>query len=100
MQRKKEEEAQSKEEECQRKLAYHLEVDHVATAEKQRHKNWTKTFLPLTTPPSDKEMNLIDLLPLTKRQHIQYLPQETPEACQRCEELAREIGMSAVGGKM
>jgi len=31
-------------------------------------------------------------------QHIQYLPQETLEACQRHEELAKEIGVSAVGG--
>jgi len=50
-----------------------------------------------TTPPSDEEMNLIDLLPLTKRQHVQYLPQETLEACQQREELAREIGILVIG---
>jgi len=50
---------------------------------------------PLT--PSDEEMNLIDLLLLTKRQYVRYLPKETPEACQQCEELAREMRMSVVG---
>ena len=38
------------------------------------------------------------LLPLTKRQRIQYLPQETPEARQRREELTKEMGVPAVGG--
>jgi len=52
-------------------------------------------FLP-SSPPSDKDMNLIELLSLTKRQCIRYLPQETLEACQRYEELAKEIGVSAV----
>ena len=80
--KQKEEEARLKEEECQRDLAYCLEADCVATVEQQRRKNWAKTFLPPTNSPSNKEMNLIDLLPLTKRQRIQYLPQETLEACQ------------------
>ena len=96
--RKKEEEAWSREEERQRELAHCLEADCIAAVEKQCHKNWTKTFLPPTTPPSDEEMNLIDLLPLTKRQRVRYLLQETPEAHQRREELARELGTSAVGG--
>ena len=43
-------------------------------------------------------MNLIDLPSLTKRQRIRYLPQETLEACQRREELAKEMGVSVVGG--
>jgi len=42
-------------------------------------------------------MNLIDFLSLTKRQHIRYLPKETPEARQQCEELARKMGTSVVG---
>jgi len=79
-------------------LAHHIEVDHVTAIEQQRHKNWLKTFLP-SSPPSNKDMNLIDLPPLTKRQHIQYLPQETLEACQWHEELAKEMGVSAIGGK-
>ena len=91
-----EEETQRKEEECQRDLAHWLEADRVATVEQQQRKNWTKTFLP-SSPPSDKDMNLIDLLPLTKRQRIWYLPQETPEARQRRKELAKEMGVSAVG---
>jgi len=81
-----------------RDLAKHLEMDRVAAMEQQRCKNWMKTFLPPSSPPSDEEMNLIDLPPLTKRQRVRYLPQETPEACQRCEELAREMRMSVVGG--
>ena len=79
--KKVEEEAQSREKEHQRELAHCLEANCIAAVEKQHCKNWTKTFLLPTTPPSDEEMNLIDLLPLTKRQHVQYLPQETPEAC-------------------
>ena len=38
------------------------------------------------------------LPPLTKRQRIRYLPQETPEARQRREELTKEMGVPAVGG--
>ena len=91
-----EEETWRKEEERQRDLAHQLEADHVTAVEQQRRKNWTKTFLS-SSPPSDKDMNLIDLLSLTKRQHIRYLPQETPEARQRREKLAKEMGVSAVG---
>ena len=76
-----EEEARRREEEHQRDLAHRLEADRVAAVEQQRRKNWTKTFLP-SSPPSNEDMNLIDLLPLTKRQRIRYLPQETPEARQ------------------
>ena len=91
-----EEETRRKEEERQRDLAHRLEADRVATVEQQRRKNWTKTFLP-SSPPSDEDMNLIDLPPLTKRQCIRYLPQETPEVHQRREKLAKEIGVPAVG---
>ena len=92
------EETRQKEEDRQRNLAKHLEVDCVAAVEQQRCKNWMKTFLPSSSPPSNEEMNLINLPPLTKKQHVRYLPQETLEARQRCEELAREMGMSVVGG--
>jgi len=57
-----------------------------------------KTFHPLSSPPSDEEMNLLDYPPLTKRQRVRYLPQETPEARQRREEVAREMGLLVVGG--
>ena len=97
--KQEEKETQQREEDYQRDLAKHLEVDHIAAVEQQWHKNWMKTFLPSSSPPSDQKMNLIDLLPLTKRQRVRYLPQETLEACQRHEELAREIGMSVVGGR-
>ena len=82
MWRKEKEETQKREEECQRNLAHCLEVDYIVAVEKQHRKNWSKTFLPSTNPPFDEEMNLIDLLPLTKRQCVQYLPKETPEARQ------------------
>ena len=70
MQRKVEEkETQRKEEERQKDLAHRLEADCVAAMEQQQCKNWTKTFLP-SSPPSDENLNLIDLPPLTKRQCI------------------------------
>jgi len=96
--KQKEEETWRREEDRQRDLAKCLEMDRVAAVEQQWRKNWMKTFLPPSSPPSDEEMNLIDLPPLTKRQHVRYLPQETPEAHQRREELAREMGTSVVGG--
>jgi len=43
-------------------------------------------------------MNLLDYPPLTKRQRVRYLPQETPEARQQREELAREMGVPIIGG--
>jgi len=75
-----EEQCQKQEEEQhQRDLAHRLEADHVAAVEQQRRKNWMKTFQPPSSP-SDEEMNLLDYLPLTKRQRVRYLPKETPEA--------------------
>jgi len=73
-------------------------VDHVAAVEQARQKNWAKTFLPPPSPPSDKEINLLNYPPLTKRQHVWYLPQVTPEAHQQREEVAREMGVPIVGG--
>jgi len=96
--KQKEEETRQREEDCQRDLAQCLEVDRIAAVEQQQCKNWMKTFLLLSFPPSDEEMNLIDLPSLTKRQCVQYLPQETLEAHQRREELVREMGTSVVGG--
>jgi len=95
-----EEEQRRKQEEEQRQkdLAHRLKVDCVAAVEQQRRKNWMNKFQPPSSPPSNEEMNLLDYLPLTKRQRVRYLLQETPEACQRHEELAREIGVSLVGG--
>ena len=68
--KQKEEETRRRKEDCQRDLAKRLETDHVAAVEQQRHKNWMKTFLLPSSPPSDEEMNLIDLPPLTKRQCV------------------------------
>jgi len=86
------------EEQRQKDLAHRLEADHVAAVEQQRRKNWMNKFQPPSSPPSDEEMNLLDYPPLTKRQRVWYLPQETPEARQRCQEMAREMGVSIVGG--
>jgi len=68
--KQKEEETRRREEDHQRDLAKRLEVDRIAAVEQQRRKNWMKTFLPPSSPPSNKEMNLIDLPPLTKRQRV------------------------------
>ena len=93
-----EKETRQREEDRQRDLAKRLEADHVTGVEQQRHKNWLKTFLLPSSPPSDEEMNLINLSPLTKRQCVWYLLQENLEARQQREELAREMGTSVVGG--
>jgi len=93
-----EEQLQKREEEQRQKdLAHQLEADRVAAIEQQRRKNWMNNFQPPSFPPSDEEINLLDYPPLTKRQRVRYLPKETPEARQRCEELAREMGTSIVG---
>jgi len=92
-QRRKQEEEQR-----QKDLAHRLEADRVAAVKQQRRKNWTNKFQPPLSPPSDEEMNLFDYPPLTKRQCVRYLPQETPEARQRRQEVAREMGVSVVGG--
>jgi len=86
------------EEQRQKDLAYRLEADRVAAVEQQRHKNWMNKFQPPSSPPSDEEMNLLNYLPLTKRQCVRYLPQETPEARQRRQAVAREMGVPIVGG--
>jgi len=79
----KEEERRKKEEEQRQKdLAHQLEADHLAAIEQQRYKNWMKTFQPPSFPPSNEEINLLDYLPLTKRQHVHYLLKETPKAHQ------------------
>jgi len=96
--KQEEEEIRQREEQCQKDLAHRLEADCVAAVEQQRRKNWMKAFQPPSSPPSDEEMNLLDYPPLTKRQRVRYLPKETPEARERREELAREMGTSATGG--
>ena len=63
------ERCRKEEEQHQKDLAHRLEADCVAAVEQQRCKNWMKTFqLPLS--PSDEDMNLLDYLPLTKRQRV------------------------------
>jgi len=78
-----EEQCQKQEEEQRQKdLAHRLEADRVAAVVAQRRKNWMNKFQPPPSPPSNEEMNLLDYPPLTKRQRVCYLLQETPEACQ------------------
>jgi len=95
-----EEEQHRKQEEEQRQkdLAHRLEADRVTAIEQQRRKNWMNKFQPPSSPPSDEEMNLLDYPPLTKRQRVRYLLQETPEDRQRHQEVAREMGVPIVGG--
>jgi len=69
-------------EQCQKDLAHRLEADCVAAVKQQWRKNWMNKFQPPSSPPSDEEMNLLDYPPLTKRQRVRYLSQETPEARQ------------------
>jgi len=68
--KQKKEEAQQREEECQRNLAHCLVADRVVTMKQQQRKNWMKTFLLPLSFPSDKEINLLNFLPLTKRQRV------------------------------
>ena len=68
--KEEEEEAWKREEERQRDLAHCLEADCITAIEQQCRKNWLKTFLHPSNPPSNEEMNLIDLPPLTKRQWV------------------------------
>jgi len=80
--------------------AFRKEADRQAAVVQVRRKNWLKKMNPepLASPPSEEEMNLIDLPPLTKRQRVHYLPKETPEQCREREEMARELGLKPMGG--
>ena len=61
--------------------AFCQEVNRQVAVIQVWRKNWLKNMNPepLVSPLSKKEMNLIDLLPLTKRQWVHYLPKETLE---------------------
>jgi len=52
---------------------------------------------PAASPPSEEEMNLIDLPPLIKRQRVQYLSKETPKQRWERKEMARELGLEPMG---
>ena len=54
---------------------------------------------PLVSPPSNEEMNLINLPPLTQRQQVRYLPKETLEQHQAREEIVKELGIEPMGGE-
>jgi len=79
--------------------AFRQEADQQAAVVQMRQKNWLKKMNPepLASPPSEEEMNLINLPPLTKRQRVRYLPKETPEQRQEWEETARELGIEPMG---
>jgi len=83
---KEEAERQMKaEEEWQRQKeadnAFYQEADRQAAVVQMWRKNWLKKMNPepLASSPSEEEMNLINLPPLTKRQQVRYLPKETSE---------------------
>jgi len=63
--------------------AFHQEVDRQAAVVQVWQKNWLKKANPepLASPLSEKEINLIDFLSLTKRQWVCYFPKETLEQC-------------------
>ena len=48
---------------------------------------------------SDKEMNLINLPLLTKRQRVHYFPKETLEQCQERKEMAKKLGIELMDRK-
>jgi len=64
-------------------------------------KNWLKkmNLELLASSLSEEKMNLIDLLPLTKRQQVHYFPKETSEQCLAKEEMAKELGIEPMGGE-
>jgi len=79
--------------------AFHQEADRQAAVVQMRRKNWLKkiNLEPLTSPPSEEEMSLIDLPALTKRQWVRYLPKETSEQRRAKEEMAKELGIEPMG---
>jgi len=102
-QKKKAERQMKAEEERQRQKeaddAFCQEAERQAAVIQVWRKNWLKNMNPepLASPPSEEEMNLIDLLPLTKRQRVQYLPKETLEQRREWKEIARELGIEPMG---
>jgi len=62
-------------------------------------KNWLKkiNLELLASSPSEEKMNLIDLLPLTKRQRVHYLPKKTSEQHLAREEMAKKLGIELMG---
>jgi len=81
--------------------AFYQEADRQAAVIQVWRKNWLKKVNPepLASPPSEEEINLIDLLPLTKRQQVRYLPEKTPEQRREREAMAKELGIEPMGGK-
>jgi len=81
--------------------AFCQEADQQAAVVQVWRKNWLKNMNPepLASPPSEEEINLIDLPPLTKRQWVCYLPKETLEQRRAREELAKELGIELMGGE-
>jgi len=79
--------------------AFCQKADRQAAVVQVWRKNWLKKMNPepLVSPSSDEEMNLIDLLSLTKRQQVHYLPKETLEQCRLREEMAKELGIKPMG---
>jgi len=76
-------------------------VDRQAAVVQVWQKNWLKKANPepLVSPLSEKEMNLIDLPSLTKRQWVRYFPKKTLEQCRARKEMAKELGIEPIGGE-
>jgi len=99
-------ERQMKAEEEQRRQketndAFRREADRQVAVVQVQRKNWLKkmNLEPLASPLFEKEINLINLPPLTKKQWVHYLPKETLEQCQAREEMAKELGIEPMGGE-
>ena len=80
---------------------FHQEADQQVAVIQVRQKNWLKKANPelLASPPSEGEINLIDLPPLTKRQRVCYLLKGTLERRWKKEELVRELGIEPMSGE-
>jgi len=81
--------------------AFRQEADRQVAAVQVWRKNWLKKINPelLASSLSEEKMNLIDLLPLTKRQQVHYLPKETSEQRLAREEMAKELGIEPMDGE-
>ena len=76
-------------------------MDRQAAVVQVWQKNWLKkaNLEPLASPLSEKEMNLIDLPSLTKRQWVCYFPKETLEQYRARKEMVKELGIEPIGGE-
>jgi len=81
--------------------AFRQKADRQVAVVQVWRKNWLNKMNPepLASPPSEEEMNLIDLPPLTKRQRVRYLPKKTPEQRREREAMVKELRIEPMGGE-